>query len=1495
MIKIKKVGHIILITLGIILALNAILLLSLNTSFIQEKIVKKVTSTLSEKTGTNIQIGHIQIDIFDGIFIQDLFLEDTRKDTLAYIHQLNVDYSLKAVYKHNTITLKRVSLQDFVVNLNKENDSTDYNYQFLIDAFSSNEPDTSATTPFNMEIGQILLVNGSFRHNIMDAEKTPELFNVKDLQIDSLNTNLSLSLSLPTSIESEITDLSFNEKSGLSLNHIEANGSFFIDSLIEVPHLKIKTPNSYLSGDSVAYQLTNNEIFAKITEASVTPSDFQCFSPMLSDLSSAISLKTEAHLLLPSLEISHTNIEYPNVINLTANHISIDDYANWEETKLSAQEILLQASSQLPSELKKTLDISLPSMVDSLLPCTISLNANGSLPQLKEELTLQTPIGNIITEGNTSYLHKQGKLSSQNNWNVKISTLQPIIHSNMVEHINGELKSNIQWNLNENPIIQLSSIFPTITINQYDYDTLHLNGTYKGLSDLTVDLSSPDPNCHIALNANILNLMTDSMKSDIDLDILHFAPEKLHFADSIQNLTIQGKFHITGTGMDYNQWDGNINIDSLLLVNDSARYFLSSIQIVQDIQGEKKNVQLNTPFLNGKVQGEYKYEEIYPCFINVMHNYLPTFFESKKTVETNADMTFQLVINNIDSIMDYLGVDLHLNDKMMIKGELNEKKSFLKLDIHTPTITFNNLLTEPSDFQFHSHKIGNVNTLIGTIESKFHPDKEDPFNGIVSSKIHIQNDSVFNNTKVATAPDTAFLKGNFTDCISFHPLKNGEYKINVNLSPSTIYLHQQKLQNNSALIEILPDHIQVSNLGFSTNQQPLFLTNGVLSSSLNDTLFVNFDHLKLQTLLNLLYLNDIPADCDINGNIKACAILGDNFRFSTRGFKLDSVTYEGNRIGDIDLTAVWDNTRKGVFAKMKLVNGDHHLMDIKGVVEPAKQHMKMVALLDSVPLELAMPFANEYVSNLKGNIGANVTVEGEFSKLDIKGYIYLKEAQAKVNYTGVTYYISDSIKMDGNHFYAHNFKVKDDFNNALVFDGDISHKEFKTFNYKMTLNMKNFALLNNPKNRSSMVYGTFYANGKDLVLKGNENGAEITGEFSNADGTSVNVILPETVTETHTYDNIVYVKSEVEEAKDTTKEEIRPNDFDLYANLSVGLTEKAAFYVNLADGAMIRGNGNLRVLYEDNNLYIYNRFTVNDGYLKVKLSGLPTKKFSLQEGSYVDFTGDPMNLKFNATATYSLTADLTTLSSSFSTMGLKNTHVPVNCNLIASGNLNDMSLAYDVALPKAEKDIQQNVSSIINTDNIKIKEFAYLIGVGMFSDPSNEVQGNALMSFASSSLSATLNNVLGKFLGEKVTIGTDISSSDNSSEYDVGVSVSTKLAKDKLLVSTNVEVQNAGGEDENVMADFDAEYLLGKSGMFRIKAYNHTNDDFYRPANSTTQGIGFSFVRESQKINELFKIKNEFNIKRKDEEKENKSKKKNKSHEEGSTTQSGSIEKEERK
>lgn len=206
-------------------------------------------------------------------------------------------------------------------------------------------------------------------------------------------------------------------------------------------------------------------------------------------------------------------------------------------------------------------------------------------------------------------------------------------------------------------------------------------------------------------------------------------------------------------------------------------------------------------------------------------------------------------------------------------------------------------------------------------------------------------------------------------------------------------------------------------------------------------------------------------------------------------------------------------------------------------------------------------------------------------------------------------------------------------------------------------------------------------------------------------------------------------------------------------------------------------------------------------------------------------------------------------------MGLSSTRQPVRCGVHASGTLSEMNLTYDITLPKSADNVLQQFNSVITTDDIRIREFAYLIGLGMFYAPNEETQGDEMLtSLASSSLSAALNNALSSVLNDKVTIGTGFSSSDEDfSDVEMNLSVSTKLFNDRLLLSTNLGYQKQATAEENeasFLGDFDAEYLLGKKKVLRVKAYNHTNNDYYRNS-SNTQGVGVVFVKEAKTLRGL--------------------------------------------
>jgi len=67
-------------------------------------------------------------------------------------------------------------------------------------------------------------------------------------------------------------------------------------------------------------------------------------------------------------------------------------------------------------------------------------------------------------------------------------------------------------------------------------------------------------------------------------------------------------------------------------------------------------------------------------------------------------------------------------------------------------------------------------------------------------------------------------------------------------------------------------------------------------------------------------------------------------------------------------------------------------------------------------------------------------------------------------------------------------------------------------------------------------------------------------------------------------------------------------------------------------------------------------------------------------------------------------------------------------------------------------------------------------------------------------------------------------------------------------VATNA----AASQSDNIVGEFDIDYKITKNGKFRIKTYNHANNDMLYD-NPYTQGLGVFYKEEFTTLEELWK------------------------------------------
>lgn len=138
-----KILRIIFKTFLIILLLVATLALLILTPPVQNFARKKATAWLSGKLKTKVEIGKIYLGFPKKVVLENVYIEDQKKDTLLSGGALKVDISMLKLL-HSEVEINQVQLSDITAKVKRVLPDTVYNFQFIIDAFAP--ADTVKTT-----------------------------------------------------------------------------------------------------------------------------------------------------------------------------------------------------------------------------------------------------------------------------------------------------------------------------------------------------------------------------------------------------------------------------------------------------------------------------------------------------------------------------------------------------------------------------------------------------------------------------------------------------------------------------------------------------------------------------------------------------------------------------------------------------------------------------------------------------------------------------------------------------------------------------------------------------------------------------------------------------------------------------------------------------------------------------------------------------------------------------------------------------------------------------------------------------------------------------------------------------------------------------------------------------------------------------------------------------------------------------------------------------
>jgi hypothetical protein len=310
----------------------------------------------------------------------------------------------------------------------------------------------------------------------------------------------------------------------------------------------------------------------------------------------------------------------------------------------------------------------------------------------------------------------------------------------------------------------------------------------------------------------------------------------------------------------------------------------------------------------------------------------------------------------------------------------------------------------------------------------------------------------------------------------------------------------------------------------------------------------------------------------------------------------------------------------------------------------------------------------------------------------------------------------------------------------------------------------------------------------------------------------------------------------------------------LLLSLQIEVTPTADINILLGrdDGIRGKGEGNVQLTYDDstNDIQLLGTYTLQSGVFSYSIGNIVRRNFNIAEGSRVIWNGDPLAPNMDITGRYHTTASLRDLfGSDFSQVATNRSSVPVNCVLHMTDQLFNPILKFAIELPQSDESIQSQINSVINTEEMLMRQVIYLLVFNRFypADYLKNAQAvgiNETYSLLSSTITGQINSWLSK-LTDVVTMGfnfrTDGEGETASQEYEANFQIQPIR---QLIINGNFGYRYNDLSNRPFFGDLDIEYLLTPNGKLRAKAYTHTVDKYSLRQANTVQGLGLVFKHD---------------------------------------------------
>lgn len=1449
---------------------------------VQNFVAREATEIISRKLGTRISIDRVDIGLFYRVSLDGFYVEDFQRDTLLYAGRLDARIKSLGLFGGGLV-FSRAELSDARFCL-RETPDGEMNIKQVVDKLSKKDK-ARAEGKFRLEIERLETDGLDFCMERLEHRNPSYGVDFADMHLIDIRAELkNFTIDGPV-IHTDIGRLAMRERSGFVVEDLAgclciANGCIDIrEGHIRTAKSNIELPSLSLIGlDWALYKnfVEEVDITAQVVNTTLSSDDIAYFSPKMKDW----------HLTLTDV---NADVSGP-VADMSGSLRSVRTGA---DTKLSVD----FAAQGLPdvgkghfkadiSELTTSaadVDRLAAALTGKNLPdevLRIAKNAgkigltgkfDGTLTAFAADAALATEIGGATCLLQVSSLRDgcRGVLGD-----VKTSSLQlgELLENDLLGplslnvHVNGELSS-------EHSDAEVSGEILRLGINGYDYDSLRMKGhlvnrEFNGL------IEARDRNLRFDFRG-LLDLNDEQRPRydfALDLEEANLAALGVNRRDSVSVLAARIAARAVGRTLD--------DLNGIIFVRDvSYRYndrelAADSVVIVGRNSLSDKFIRLRSDFVDADYEGKTSYKEVFAYLQQRFRDYVPTLdggpgwqAQHPDTVEL-ADGYSQLTVNvrKINPLVNAVSPGLQIADGSQLLLRINPANDKLSFEAASDYIERGRMLV--TRLNLDAHNRGDSLVFAASTEDLY-------LNSFHMSRVGMSGGAKDNKLELIT--DFADTIGDVSGRIGFRSeFARGRgpagRQIDLRLTPSYISRGEKTWNIYTDGITADTSRIRIDRFRMVNAGQQLLL-DGVVSRRLQDSVQLTLHNFELAPFSQFTSSMGYRVDGRTNGSATMKAVLGAGE--VQADIVVDSISINDLAVPSIWLRSRWDfiQNRAGILVQQR----ENLDTLVRGFYAPSQKRYYARATLDAVELSALDPLLKGVVERTGGNADVDIALRGSGKEANLSGQIAVRDFTTTVDFTQVTYTMPRAvIEVKNNHLIAEGVPLYDPEKNEGLFSIDLNLEHLSNIFYSVKVLPKELMVLNTTSKDNDLFYGRIFASGS-ATIAGSKGGVKmdivattegdsefympLSGQSNAKTADFVTFVTPEQIDTTD-----YLMRKKLLFQQQGRKKEAAGSTMDITMALNVQDNTAFQLVIDPTVGSALKGRGNgmlnLHINPGNGIFNMYGDYTLIEGSFLFSLQNIITKKFIIESGSMIQWTGEPVDARLDINAVYKLKTSLqpllntVTASSDDDQSGsrISDRSVPVDCKIHIGGRLSNPQLDFSVVVPVTDIETQAAVASVLNTQEAQAQQFISLVALGTFSNSGSANIGAS--SGVATGLEMLTNQLTNWFSTDDYRIILNYRAGSEMTGDEVDFGFSTNLINNRLLVEVegNYIIDNKQAVSNNVsnfMGEAHVTWLIDKSGNLRLKAFTQTIDRFDENQGLQETGIGISYKEDFNNFKDL--------------------------------------------